>query len=111
MYKFSKPDWNFWKMPGTRVRLWEGVCLIVDMEPPRPFGREICHLFEMKNFPKKFHEAWNILNRDESFSKIEEVGTAGRMLHSINLDGFAATASGWVASTPAARRASASKGT
>lgn len=89
MYKFVKPNWDFWIKPGSRVRLWEGICLIIDMEPPRPFGHEIGHLFELKHFPKEFHEAWDILNRDENFSKLEEVGTAGRMLHSINLDGFA----------------------
>jgi hypothetical protein len=89
MYKFGKPNWDFWIKPDNRVRLWEGICLMIDMEPPRPFGHEIGHLFELKNFPKEFHEAWDILNRDENFSKLEEVGTAGRMLHSINLDGFA----------------------
>lgn len=89
-HRFSKPNWAHWMRPGTTVRLWEGICLVVDIEPPTgPGGKEILDLYGIKHLPAKFHEAWGVLNRDEAFSKTEEVGTAGRMLHTTNLDRFA----------------------
>jgi hypothetical protein len=95
IYKCAKPKWENWMPPGTMVRLWEGVCLAVDIEPPRPFGKEIWSLFELRrlNLPDKFYAAWEVLNRDQGFVGLEEVGTAGRMLYTINLDNFAYWAS------------------
>jgi hypothetical protein len=95
VYKFDKPNWEHWMRPGTIVRLWEGICLVVDIEPPRPFGKEVWSLIELRrlNLPEKFQMAWETLNRDEAFSRAEEVGTAGRMLHTTNLDRFAYWAS------------------
>lgn len=90
---FKQPRWEHWTRPGTRVRLWEGICLIVGIEPPqRPGGGEICNLIELRLLPQKFHEAWDVLNRDDVFSDechFPLVGTAGRMLHTIQLDGLA----------------------
>ena len=86
--KFDKPDWARWSKLD-RVHLWEASCLAANIAPPRPHGCEIGHLFELKDFPHAFFEVWEAVNRDAYFSKFEEVGTCGRMLHTINLDGFA----------------------
>lgn len=86
--KFDKPNWARWSKLD-RAHLWEASCLAADMEPPRPRGGEIGHLFELEGFPPSFFEVWEALNRDAFFSTFEKVGTCGRMLHTINLDGFA----------------------
>ncbi len=89
--KFDKPDWSRWSKMD-RTYLWEAACLAANIDPPRPHGHEIGHLFELKRFPDAFFEVWEAVNRDAFFSKFEMVGTCGRMLHTINLDGFASWA-------------------
>jgi hypothetical protein len=89
-YQFSTPNWDHWTRPGTMVYLWEGICLTVNIEPPRHSdGKEICHLAGLKRLPQKFHDAWESLNRDEAFIHLEEVDVAGRMLHMVRLEEFA----------------------
>jgi hypothetical protein len=86
--KFEAPNWPRWSKLD-RAYLWEAACLVSGIEPPRPDGLDIWDLHGLTGFPPAFFAVWEAVNRDDFFSKAENVGTSGRMLHSVNLDGFA----------------------
>ena len=92
-YRFDKPDWDKWRTRDI-VRLWQGACLVADIEPPDPTGDDVWYEAQLKDFPAPFHRVWDALNWDANFVKLPLQPYSGRMLHSIDLDGFCHWANG-----------------
>lgn len=103
---FEKPDWEKWRRFSI-ARLWEVACLAADIEPPQPGGDGIWYEDQLKEFPARFHEVWQVVNRDSVLSTLPLQPYSGRMLHRTDIDGFAqwAIAKGLALPAPLVERA------
>lgn len=88
-FKFDKPDWERWRRID-RVRLWEGACLVADIEPPISGDRDgIWAEYQLKEFPAEFQLVWEVVNRDELLTRLPIQPYSGRMLHHADIEWFA----------------------
>jgi hypothetical protein len=87
-YLLVEPDWKKWGLMD-KVRLWKAACLAVNIEPPQENKEDLWEEVQLKGLPDKFQRMWEILNADNLLSRLNYVGTAGRMLHQIDIGWFA----------------------
>ncbi|NHZ35335.1 hypothetical protein [Massilia rubra] len=102
-YEITLPDWTRWSRLDI-VRLWEASCLLADIEPPLADGAVIWAEYQTVGLSPAFHEAWEIINADSTFSKLEILPYSGRMLWNVDLAGFADWAIGKGFNVPAGLR-------
>jgi hypothetical protein len=81
-------NWERWRRLD-RVRLWEAACLVAGFEPPKDGDKEIWASYQLNGFPDSFFEVWEVVNRDQGFSRNEFHPASGLMLHTVHVGYFA----------------------
>lgn len=84
---FTSPYWGKWQLLDHTL-LWKAACLAADIEPPAD-GLEIWYEAQLADFPERFQLVWQVINADRVLSRLATVNISGRMLHQVDIGGFA----------------------